>query len=61
MEAVKKAERAVRDVVVWRCLCGVDPRDRKAFLSALRAAFGVDELDLDLKAQLLLSHRKMGK
>ena len=58
-EAVKAAERAVRDVVVWRCLCRVNPRDRKEFLAALQAAFGVNELDTDLQAQLLLSHRKI--
>ena len=57
--AVKVAERAVRDVVVWRGLIRVDPRDRKAFLKSLQLAFGVSELDTDLQAQLLLSHRKI--
>ena len=46
-------------MVVWRCLCRVNPRDRKEFLAALQAAFGVNELDTDLQAQLLLSHRKI--
>jgi len=58
-QAVKAAERTVRDVVVWRCLGHVDPRDRKEFVAALQAAFGVSELDADLQAQLLLSHRKI--
>ena len=57
-EAVKAAERATRDVVVWRCLCRSNPRDRKDFLATLTAAFG-RTLDDDLKAQLLLSHRKI--
>jgi len=37
----------------------VNPRDRKEFLAALQSAFGGTELDKDLQAQLLLSHRKI--
>ena len=53
------AERALRDVLVLRCLRNAEARDRKGFLEALKTAFGVDQLDTDLQAQLLLSHRKI--
>ena len=53
------AERAIRDVLVLRCLFSA--RERKEFLIALKTAFGVQELDTNLQAQLLLSHRKISE
>ena len=57
--AVKKAERNVRSLVVMlirgRC---EDRMNKRAFELQLRDAFGVDELDKELRAKLLLAYYK---
>ena len=59
-EKVKDAERALRDVVCWRCQpLRTDQRGREAFKKDLAKAFKKEVLDTDLGAQLLLSHRKI--
>ena len=59
LAAVKIAERAIRDVVCWRCFIRVNPRVREEFITSLKQAFeGQQQWSTDLEAQLLLAHRK---
>ena len=57
-EAVKEAERAVRDVLVMRCRCQAVPGDKDSFLETVEQAFG-RPLDQPLKAKVLLSYHKI--
>jgi len=57
---VKAAERAARDVVVWRCHSVASPGGRSAFLETAEKAFG-KPLGCDLRAQLLNSYHKIAK
>ena len=59
VDAVRAAERAVRDVVVLRCCRTTAPRDRDAFLAAAEEAFGGGGLELQLHSQLLLAYKKV--
>ena len=55
---VKKADRAVRDVVVLRLLaCCDDPRDRDGFMEKATEAYDND-LDKEVRAQLFLAYHK---
>ena len=56
---MKIAERAIRDVVCWRCSNRVNPRVREEFIASLKQAFQDHQpWSTDLEAQLLLAHRK---
>jgi len=57
-EAVKEAERAVRDVLVMRCRCQAVPGDKDSFLETVEEAFG-GSLEQKLKAKILLSYHKI--
>ena len=48
----------IRDIVVLRCLACIDPMNREAFIEALKDAFDKKELERDLRALLLLAHKK---
>ena len=54
-EAVKEAERAVRDVLVMRCRCQAVPGDKVSFVETVEEAFG-GSLEQKLKAKILLSY-----
>lgn len=58
LNLIKKANRQVRDLVVFRCRaeCG-DPNDREAFLMKAHEAYERD-LDKELRAQFLLAFHK---
>ena len=58
VDAVRAAERAVRDVVVLRCCSTTSPRDRDLFLAGAEEAFG-RTLELQLHSQLLLAYKKV--
>ena len=62
-KAVKKADRDVRDIVMFRCRAECcDPKDREEFLARAAEAYGGKELDKEewreVRAQLLLSYHK---
>ena len=57
-EAVKEAERAVRDVLVMRCRCQAVPGNKDSFLETVEEAFG-GSLEQKLKAKILLSYHKI--
>ena len=62
-KAVKKADRDVRDIVMFRCRAECcDPKDREDFLARAAEAYGGKELDneewREVRAQLLLSYHK---
>ena len=59
-DAVKAAQRAVRDMLVVRLRAQARPGDRKAFLEAAAEAFGYT-LDHEAKNLLLLSYSKIFK
>ena len=63
-DAARVAERNIRDVLVLRCSATCDPRGndrqrRDAFLEAAGVAFDVEELEVQLGAQLLLAYKKV--
>ena len=59
--AVKAAQRAVLDVVVFRCCSVSEPRNREAFILAAEETFGRrgEPLDRELQALLLLAYDKL--
>ena len=59
-DAVRAAERAVRDVVVVRCQSQDDPEDRFAFLLNAEEALG-QPLSKELKAVLSLAFYKIAR
>ena len=57
---VRAVERAVRDVVVVRCvIASTTPGDRQAFLRACKDALGVEHLEHNLNADLLRARSKV--
>jgi hypothetical protein len=58
LDAVRKAERAVRDVVVLRCCSTTAPRDRDAFRALAEEAFG-GAMTQQLHSQLHLAYKKV--
>ena len=66
-DALKSAERAVRDVVVVRCCADrflwPQLRGRASFLAAAEQAFGgpLEPIDRDLRAALLLAYHRAVK
>ena len=57
LEAVKDAERAVRDNFVLRCRAEAPPRNRDAFLALAEEAYGGDMPEKEI-ADVLLAYRK---
>ena len=55
-----RVERAVRDVVVVRCVnASTTPGDRQAFLRACKDALGVEHLEHNLNSDLLRARSKV--
>ena len=57
---LQAAERPVRDILILRCHCQSEPRNRESFIAALERAFDTPAgtLNIDLKSVLLLAHTK---
>ena len=60
MQAMKAAERTLRDVLVVRCHSRVTPDDRAAFIAVAEEAFGA-EWSREHRSQTMLSFHKVYK